>query len=128
MWRRNAGERGGGHVRVLVENASTALEYADFRRYRDAGLDVTLCGGPVDDGRCPLVDGLDCDAAHDADVVLFGLDHRQDILAAHRAQHPSSPVVVERRRDDERPVPEGCEVLPFPSSVEEQIRVLHRSA
>jgi hypothetical protein len=40
------------------------------------------------------------------------------------------PVVAEVRRDDtaREPLPEGCTVLAFPSSVDEQIRVLRRSA
>jgi len=113
-------------VRVLVESASPALAVSDFRRYRDAGLDVTLCGGPVGDERCPLAEGGDCTSARDADVVLFGLDGRDDILAAHRAQHPSIPVVAEVRRGD--PAPDGCTVLAFPSSVDEQVRILRRSA
>lgn len=129
MWRRETGDRGGGRVRVLVESANPALRVSEFRRYRDAGLDVTLCGGPVGDERCPLVEGDGCPSAKDADVVLFGLDDRSGILAAHRARHPSVPVVVERRPDDDvTPVPDGCSVLPFPSSVEEQVALLHRSA
>jgi hypothetical protein len=127
MWRRDVGVGGGdGRVRVLVESADPTLRIAEFRRYRDAGLDVTLCGGPVGDERCPLVDGGECPSADSADVVLFGLDAGGDVLAAHRAQHPSLPVVAEVRRD--RPVPDGCTALPFPSSIDEQIRVLRRTA
>jgi hypothetical protein len=127
--RRNVGDHGHDQVRVVVETTDEALALSDFRRYRDAGLDVTVCGGPVGDERCPLVEGGGCAPAGQADVVLFGLGVPGDILAAHRAQHPSVPVVVEVRRDDAPPADvDGCTVLPFPSSVDEQIRVLHRAA
>ena len=128
MQQRNAGDNVSDHVKVVVETTDEALVLSDFRRYRDAGLDVTVCG-TVGDERCPLVEGDGCAPAGQADVVLFGLGVRGDILAAHRLQHPSVPVVVEVRRDDDRPPDvEGCTVLPFPSSVDEQIRVLHRAA
>jgi hypothetical protein len=126
---RNVGDRASDHVRVVVETTDEALAVSDFRRYRDAGLDVTVCGGPVGDERCPLVEGGECASAGQADVVLFGLGVRGDILAAHRARHPAVPVVVEVRRDDDSPPDaDGCTVLRFPSSVDEQIRVLHRAA
>jgi hypothetical protein len=129
MQQRNVGDRGSDHVRVVIETTDDALAVSDFRRYRDAGLDVTVCGGPVGDERCPLVEGRSCAPAGQADVVLFGLGVGGDILAAHRAQHPSVPVVVEIRRDDAAPPDvDGCTVLPFPSSIDEQIRVLHRAA
>jgi hypothetical protein len=126
---RKIGDRGSDHVKVVVETTDEALAVSDFRRYRDAGLDVTVCGGPVGGERCPLVEGGRCAPAGQADVVLFGLGVRGDILAAHRARHPSVPVVVEVRRDGDRPPDvDGCTVLPFPSSVDEQVRVLHRAA
>jgi hypothetical protein len=129
MQRRNVGEGGSARVKVVVETTDEALAVSDFRCYRDAGLDVTVCGGPVGDERCPLVEGGECAPAGQADVVLFGLGVRGDILAAHRAQHPSVPVVLEVRRDDDAPPDvDGCTVLRFPSSVDEQIRVLHRAA
>lgn len=98
MQRRDVGDHGHHGVKVLVETTDEALASSDFRRYRDAGLDVTVCSAPVGDERCPLVEGDGCAPAGQADVVLFGLGVG------------------------------GCTVLPFPSSIDEQIRVLRRAA
>lgn len=124
MWQRVIDEWD-ARIRVLVENASPALRFADFGRYRDAGLDVRLCSGPEDAGDvCPLLAGERCPYAERADVVLFGFGAPSPILRALRDRHPSIPVVVEVPRGEDADLPAGCTALPSPASVDEQVRVL----
>ncbi len=117
--------------RVLVESDSPALAISDFSMYQAAGFDVGFCSGPgCTPEACPLLRGQKCDLLAGADAVLHGLDRGLGIVAAIRRQRPDIPVVVEARRGagGRLPaVPEGCVVLPYPSSVKGQVDALRRA-
>ena len=125
-WRRQ--ESAG--LRLVVEGAEGALDIADFRAFRQAGFDVAQCDGPSCDGACPTQRGEPCSLVGNADVVLTTLDAGTAVAAAVRALHPEVPVVVEVRREPGAvvEVPPGCTALPFPTSVDGQVRVLRRAA
>lgn len=116
---------------VLVEEAGPLAQVSDFSRFREAGFEVALCSGPKGAGACPLACEGHCQLADAADVVLFGLAlddaAAQDVLRAHLRHHPGTPVVVEAPRSSETDIPAdnpNCTVLPFPTSVNGQIRAL----
>ena len=138
MWQRRTSRRWqedhrtAGRLRVLVENPSAALRFADFTIFRENGLDVALCSGPEADGdRCPLAHGQPCPLAGAADVIVFGLDRdsaaAREVLEQMRARHPSTPVAVEVHRSrvgQPGALPPGCVPLPFPSSIAAQMRAI----
>ena len=83
--------------RLLVECSDDAARISDFTAFRDAGFQIMLCEGPVDDAReCPVVRGGICPFVADADVVLFDGDRpfRSEVLAGVRASRPGLPIVV----------------------------------
>jgi hypothetical protein len=93
--------------RLLVESPDPGLAISNFDAFRDAGFEVTVCGGPaVDAGECPVVRGEPCPLMARADVVLFDVDgdpprrsevlaaRRSEVLAAMRANRPGLPIVV----------------------------------
>ena len=138
MWQRRTSrrwqedQRAAGRLRVLVENPSAALRFADFTTFREHGLDVALCSGPEsEDDRCPLADGQPCPLAAAADVIVFGLDRdsvaSRQVLDELRARHPGTPVAVEVARSrvgQPGVLPPGCVPLPFPSSIRAQMRAI----
>jgi hypothetical protein len=133
MWQRTGGRAWrspASGYRVLIENPSPALQLADFSVFSDAGLDVALCSGPDGDAECPLVEGRSCPLADGADVIMFGLDAvtGPEILERLQATHPTLPIVVEVRRSETVDVPDGCVPMPFPATVDEQVRVVRRAA
>ena len=89
-----------GGLRVLVEAANWGARQHMARALQEAGHQVAVCPGPSGaDARCPLASGHGCQAAEEADVVVFALhpgDHRnRECLRAHRVQHPGTPVVID---------------------------------
>ena len=120
---------------LLVEDPNASLEGADFSAFRDAGFDVTICGGPERRGqRCPLVLHGVCGLAADADVVLFGRGIEEPgsraILRSLRARFPETPVVVRLpvQADPARvELPHGCVALAFAASVEGEIGLLWKT-
>jgi hypothetical protein len=93
--------------RLLVESPDPGLAISNFDAFRDAGFEVTVCGGPaVAAGECPVVRGEACPLMAGADIVLFDLDgdpprrsevlaaRRSEVLAAMRANRPGLPIVT----------------------------------
>jgi hypothetical protein len=125
-------EPGAPRLHVLLENAHPALAVSDFAAFAEAGLDVSLCAGPVasaDD--CPLARGEDCPVAAGADVILFELGTSRSgpaVLEAHGRHHPGTPVLVPVPRTAPVDLPTGCRPLPWPPSVGGHINVLRRAA
>ena len=121
-----------GRPRLLIEDPNAALAGSEFRLFEEAGFEVALCAGPDADHPCPLVEHGVCDLARDADVVLVGLMEPEDqteVAAAIRHHVPDTPVVFEVRRSRGpcTEVPDGCQTLMFPSSVNGQIDVLWKA-
>jgi hypothetical protein len=102
-----ATDRRGPPWQLLVESPDPGLAISNFDAFRQAGFEVTVCGGPgLDPHECPVVRGEACPLMAGADVVLFDLDgdpprraellaaSRSEVLAAMRANRPGLPVVV----------------------------------
>ena len=100
-------DRHGPPWRLLVESPDPGLAISNFDAFRDAGFEVTVCGGPaVHAGECPVVRGEVCPLMAGADIVLFDLDgdpprrsevlaeRRSEVLTAMRANRPGLPIVV----------------------------------
>jgi hypothetical protein len=118
--------------RLLIESADPALAISGFRAYRQAGFDVSLCEGPLIDGReCPLVRGEGCPFAAEADVVLFDLgedaEPRLAALDAMVATRPDLPVVV-RVTGKVPPVVRRFDAILPTTSVDGQVAILRRAA
>jgi hypothetical protein len=76
------------------------------------------------------LEGANSPVVAGADAVLHGLDPALGIATALHRQRPAMPVVVEQHRRADGslpPVPEGCILLAFPSSVKGQIDALWRA-
>ncbi len=125
----------GTPIRLLVESDDPVLAVSDFTSYREAGIDVALCAGPAgqaDD--CPLVRGEHCELADGADVVLFQFDLSAGpgaaVLAAMHASHPDVAVLVSTPRAEVHGAAEAqdFEPLPFPMSVQGQVRAIRSAA
>jgi hypothetical protein len=99
--------RHGPPWRLLVESPDPGLAISNFDAFRDAGFEVTVCGGPAAHaGECPVVRGELCPLMAGADIVLFDLDgdpprrsevlaaRRSEVLTAMRANRPELPIVV----------------------------------
>jgi DNA-binding NtrC family response regulator len=87
--------------RVLIEQPDGAAREVMARTLEDAGYRVDTCAGPsaFRDRHCPLVEGGDCEMAHEADVIVCALhlanaDSRA-VLHAHEVRNPGTSVVVE---------------------------------
>jgi hypothetical protein len=98
--------------RVLVEAPGGRWRAAATARAAD--LDVLVCPGPVENRRCPVLDGRECPLARDADVIVVAPppeDERwQAVLDAHAELHAGVPVCVELTSDAEAAdasLPEG---------------------
>jgi hypothetical protein len=100
-------DRHGPPWRLLVESPDPGLAISNFDAFRDAGFEVTVCGGPAAHaGECPVVRGEVCPLMAGADIVLFDLDgdpprrsevlaaRRSEVLTAMRANRPGLPIVV----------------------------------
>jgi hypothetical protein len=115
--------------RLLVECSDDAARISDFTAFRDAGFQIMLCEGPVDDAReCPVVRGGICPFVADADVVLFDGDRpfRSEVLAGVRASRPGLPIVV-RSAAPAPALPDGCTWIPTTTSVHGQVSALRNA-
>jgi hypothetical protein len=104
--------------RVLVEvpGRRWAGEYAAD----SAGLATAMCSGPAGRTRagCPVLEGGSCPLADDADAIVVLLDpddeRTQQLIDAHRRNHPGTPVLVRSKRSGRQaggahaPTDEGC--------------------
>lgn len=116
--------------RLLIEDPRAAW-FADFSWFTAAGFDVAVCTGPTDGRECPVLSGRPCALMAEADVVLFGLGATDGVgsrMLAAAADSSGTPTVVEVSRGDHPELPANCTPMPFPVSVDEQIRVLHQAA
>jgi hypothetical protein len=118
--------------RLLIESSDPALAISGFRVYRQAGFDVSLCEGPLLDGReCPLVRGEGCPFASEADVVLFDLGDdaapRLAALEAIIANRPNLPIVV-RANGPLPPAARRFDAILPTTSVPGQVAILRRAA
>jgi DNA-binding NtrC family response regulator len=112
-----------GRPRVLVETPLAPWHWLVKQALSLSDYDVRLCGGPdaQPDHECPLAGGRACPMAEEADVVVTGLgldDPRtRDIVAALRAEHPATPVIVLTKQGEARRHADllaGCEIVMFP--------------
>ena len=85
-----------------------------------AGLATAMCAGPAGRTRsgCPVLEGGSCPLADDADAIVVLLDpddeRTQQLIDAHRRNHPGTPVLVRSKRSGRQvggpnaPTDEGC--------------------
>ena len=86
-------------VRAVVVNHDSRLaeQHADW--LRSAGYLVELCGGP-DQDPCPVLGGMPCRLADQADVLVYdawvvgGGDAARDLVAEVRESYPDLPIVL----------------------------------
>ena len=121
---------GSPRLRVLIESADPALAISDFAQFARAGIDVAVCGGPVDSPtECPLVRGEPCVLAAEADAILFTPGaHEGRVLDAARRHHGGTAILLHAELAVGADVPQGCEVLSATASVEGQISAVRRAA
>jgi len=115
--------------RLLVECSDDVARISDFTAFRDAGFEIMLCEGPVDDAvECPVVRGAVCPFVAEADVVLFDGDrpYRSEVLAGIRASRPDLPVVV-RSAIPAPALPSGCTSIQTTTSVHGQVSALRKA-
>lgn len=87
-----------GLPRVLIEHPEAVVRRELDRDLRDAGYDVTTCGGPGSGWACPELRQEPCPAVAGADVVVTGLvGTRLGRVIARRVrrERPELPVIVE---------------------------------
>src|SRR5918995_680108 len=134
-----APNRPGPPWRLLVESPDPGLAIFNFDAFRDAGFEVTVCGGPdAHAGECPVVRGERCPLMAGADIVLFDLDgdpprrsevlapRRSEVLAAMTANRPGLPIVVMSAAA----APEtarGCRTIRPTTSVGGQVAALQKA-
>ncbi|HEU5004162.1 MAG TPA: hypothetical protein VFW71_15475 [Actinomycetota bacterium] len=87
--------------RVLLEMPGVALPATVATVLRDQGYDVTVCGGPADTAfGCPLMKGLRCPMADQADVIIDDLGlttiEGRAVWQGHEATHPGTPRMLLR--------------------------------
>jgi hypothetical protein len=88
--------------RVLVETPGGRWPLEDAADA--AGLRVFTCGGPTQNGSCPMLSGHECELAARADAIV--VRNAQDdprwecVLRGHSSSHPDIPVIVEGASDD----------------------------
>jgi DNA-binding NtrC family response regulator len=86
-------------TRVLVVHHDIDLADQETEALRRAGYQVTECMGPIG-AQCPILRGLPCDLAEDADVLVYDAwvtgepDGAQVLIDAIREIHPDTPVVL----------------------------------
>ncbi len=113
----------------MVECSDDTARISDFTAFRDAGFQIMLCEGPVDDaGECPVVRGGVCPFVAEADVVLFDGDrpYRSEVLAGIRASRPDLPIVV-RSAVGAPALPSGCTSIRTTTSVHGQVSALRKA-
>ncbi|MGB2756863.1 MAG: hypothetical protein WBD02_04290 [Acidimicrobiia bacterium] len=104
--------------RVLLECPSDLSPSIIATVIERHGMDVHICEGPADGGKCSLLDSGTCDAVNEADVVVNMLGqrraHGRQIAEAVRTM-PDGPALVIEASDNELARPdvstEGATVL-----------------
>jgi DNA-binding NtrC family response regulator len=119
--------------RVLIEQADGAAREVMARTLQEAGFHVDTCDGPDAAAKrpCPLVEGGECDLAHDADVIVCGLHvgnrESRAVLHAHEVRLPGTPVVVEASRWQAAAYPDavrGARILEHPVNRETLVQTV----
>jgi DNA-binding NtrC family response regulator len=86
-------------TRVLVVHHDIDLADQEADALRRAGYDVTECMGPIG-AACPILAGIPCGYAEDADVLLYDAfvtgepDGAKALIERIREIHPDIPVVL----------------------------------
>lgn len=106
MWRRRHSDRvtppawtsGDAGRRVLIEHPDPDVRHVLGQQLTERGFSVLGCGGPSEDGGCPILAQQPCPAVDGADIVVNGLlgDTRGRVIARRiRRSHPDKRIVVE---------------------------------
>jgi DNA-binding NtrC family response regulator len=88
-----------GMTRVLVVHHDIDLADQEADALRRAGYQVTECMGPIG-AACPILAGIPCGYAEDADVLLYDAfvtgepDGAKALIERIREIHPDVPVVL----------------------------------
>ncbi len=86
-------------TRVLVVHHDIDLADQEADSLRRHGYDVQECMGPIG-ASCPILQGLPCDYADEADVLVYDAfvtgepDGAQRLIEGLREIHPDVPVVL----------------------------------
>ncbi len=86
-------------TRVLVIHHDIDLADQEVDSLRRRGFDVRQCMGPIG-ASCPILSGLPCDLAEDADVLVYDAfvtgepEGAQALIEGMRDIHPEVPIVL----------------------------------
>jgi hypothetical protein len=86
-------------TRVLVIHHDIDLSDQEVDSLRRRGYDARQCLGPIG-ASCPILSGLPCDLAEDADVLVYDAfvtgepDGAQALIEGMRETHPDVPIVL----------------------------------
>jgi hypothetical protein len=88
-------------TRVLVVHHDIDLADQEVDSLRRRGYEVTQCSGPIGATMgCPVVNGLPCSLAEDADVLVYDAwatgepDGAQRLIEEMREIYPDTPIVL----------------------------------
>jgi hypothetical protein len=91
--------RGGVMTRVLVVHHDIDLSDQEVDSLRRRGYDARQCLGPIG-ASCPILSGLECSLAEDADVLVYDAfvtgepEGAQALIEGMREMHPEVPIVL----------------------------------
>ncbi len=86
-------------TRVLVIHHDIDLSDQEVDSLRRRGYDARQCLGPIG-ASCPILSGLPCDLAEEADVLVYDAfvtgepDGAQALIEGMREMHPAVPIVL----------------------------------
>jgi len=86
-------------TRVLVIHHDIDLSDQEVDSLRRRGYDARQCLGPIGSS-CPILNGLPCDLADGADVLVYDAfvtgepDGAQSLIEGMREMHPEVPIVL----------------------------------
>jgi len=108
-------------MRVLIEEPDGAMAWASELTLAARGYEVATCPGPEQiRGGCPLLRGVPCTLAAEADAIVVSVPLRGRfggaLLAAHRSARPAGSLCVQVAAPDEQrfaDLLEGCQILPL---------------
>ena len=86
-------------TRVLVIHHDIDLSDQEVDSLRRRGYDTRQCLGPIGSS-CPILSGLPCDLAEEADVLVYDAfvtgepDGAQGLIEGMREMHPDVPIVL----------------------------------
>lgn len=86
-------------TRVLVIHHDIDLADQEVDSLRRRGFEVRQCMGPIG-ASCPILSGLPCDLAEEADVLVYDAfvtgepDGAQTLIEGMREIHPEVPIVL----------------------------------